>query len=139
MLYVTGEHALNLPCSLETAGDWHTPSLRWEKPAIRDSRDSIFLEWGIEHEITLPNGAVYKHANHLRAILDILETCDEYSIKWLQGFRKDFFSTDKYNELFFKQVCKLSANNNMPLIDKLMGYEFKGLWLDWKELRLCSN
>ena len=32
MKYVTGIHALNIPCNLETSGDWHMSAIQWEHP-----------------------------------------------------------------------------------------------------------
>jgi len=29
MLYLSGIHALNLPCDLLTCGDWHTLGINW--------------------------------------------------------------------------------------------------------------
>ena len=29
MKYISGINALNLPCSLDTCGDWHTSALQW--------------------------------------------------------------------------------------------------------------
>lgn len=34
MKYVSLIHALNLPCSLDTCGDWHTSALQWDSPNI---------------------------------------------------------------------------------------------------------
>ena len=30
MEYITGQYALNLSCSLNTTGDWHTSALNWK-------------------------------------------------------------------------------------------------------------
>ena len=48
MKYITGVHALNLPCSLLTCGDWHSPSLQWERLRFSESNDSVFGDYGIE-------------------------------------------------------------------------------------------
>lgn len=46
--YISGVHALNLPCSSETTGDWHTSSIQWDNPWILESDGSIFGNYGIE-------------------------------------------------------------------------------------------
>jgi len=49
MLYITWVYALNLPCKLNTTGDWHASSLRWGSNIdIRESTESIYKDWGIE-------------------------------------------------------------------------------------------
>jgi len=74
MRYITGIHALNLPCSLLTSGDWHQSGLRWEKITYRDTEDSIFGDWGIEQCSVVPkHEGTYAVANHIRALLDLLE------------------------------------------------------------------
>ena len=94
MLYITGVHALNLPCKLNTTGDWHASSLGWVDMDIRESTRSIYKDWGIEEPIELPTGEVYRHANHLRAILDLLETSDKKTIKWL-NWKNDYGENKK--------------------------------------------
>jgi len=47
MQYITGIHALNIPCSLDTTGDWHSSWIQWKHPRIRDTEDSIFGEYGL--------------------------------------------------------------------------------------------
>lgn len=87
MKYITGQHALNLPCSLMTSGDWHQSALQWEFPFCRDSRDSVFGDYGIEHKGT------YDVANHIRALLDLLEMG---RFTAAQGMNKDYICNDKY-------------------------------------------
>ena len=48
MKYVTGIFALNLPCSLDTCGDWHSCSINWDNVDIRESNNSILKDYGIE-------------------------------------------------------------------------------------------
>lgn len=134
MEYVTGKHALNLECSLETTGDWHTSALKWEKIDIRESDDSVYKDYGIEEPTDIPNrDEKMYHANHIRAILDILERGNEYEIRWLIGFRDDFLCTDKYNNELFKKVIMLRENENWSYIDSLMNKEFMNLWVDYKD------
>lgn len=40
MKYITGIHALNLPCRLDgTSGDWHGADLKWDNIDICESTD----------------------------------------------------------------------------------------------------
>lgn len=103
MIYITGIHALNLPCDLITCGDWHQSALRWEKITFRESEDSIFKDYGIESNHDIPgHDGKYFVANTIRALLDLLDEGDfsnaqgmnedfmgkEYLMKWLR-FKKD--------------------------------------------------
>ena len=47
MKYLTGIHALNLECSLETSGDWHMSGLKWEKLTWADTNNMFFKDYGI--------------------------------------------------------------------------------------------
>jgi hypothetical protein len=38
MLYLSGIHALNLPCSLLTCGDWHTSGINWHGFVLLESQ-----------------------------------------------------------------------------------------------------
>lgn len=48
--YLTGIHALNLTCKLDTCGDWHSKSINWNHPDIRESSDSVLKDYGIEED-----------------------------------------------------------------------------------------
>ncbi len=74
MKYISGIYALNLRCSLETCGDWHTSSFSWEKLHFWESEGSFFGEYGIEPVIFVPEheGEPLYQANHIRALLDML-------------------------------------------------------------------
>jgi len=54
MKYITGIHALNLSCELETCGDWHQSAIQWVHPTILESIGSIFGDYGIEHNKPIP-------------------------------------------------------------------------------------
>lgn len=41
MKYITGVHALNIPCHLNTTGDWHMSGIQWDHPTMRDSQLSV--------------------------------------------------------------------------------------------------
>ena len=128
--YITGSHALNLPCSLDTCGDWHTSALQWDMPFMRNSSDSIFGDYGIEHNKTIPeSGGKYYVANHIRAILDLLET---NRLTIAQGIKDDYICNDNYTDELFIQVTKLTALAHWHKIDELMNKEYKNRWLDYK-------
>lgn len=59
MRYITGIHALNLPCSLKTCGDWHTSALKWVDITYADTESSILGDWGIALRLSLIMGAVF--------------------------------------------------------------------------------
>ena len=42
MEYITGIHALNLNCAIETCGDWHQSALRWEKIHKEKTEERFF-------------------------------------------------------------------------------------------------
>lgn len=48
MRYISGLKALNLPCSLDTCGDWHTSAINWSNIETKESNKSFFKDWGIE-------------------------------------------------------------------------------------------
>mgnify|MGYP006911778741 CR=1 FL=1 len=131
MQYITGQHALNLPCSLMTSGDWHQSALQWKAPFFRDSKDSIFGDYGIEHGISIPeHEGVYNVANHIRALLDLLEI-GKFTVA--QGMNRDYICNDRYTEEIFSQVSKLSNSPLWSQIDCFMGKEYYTAWLEYKK------
>lgn len=93
MKYVSGLFALNLPCSLNTTGDWHRTSLPWDKVEIKDSDKSPLKDFGIEKNIYIDElNANYNVANHIRACVDIL---DEGRYTLVSGMRYDFFDNNE--------------------------------------------
>lgn len=132
MKYITGQHALNLKCSLDTTGDWHTSALQWQKPFTRNTKDSVFGEYGIEDNKEIPeNRSLFKVANHIRALMDLLEIGN---FALAQGMNKDYICNDLYTEEIFNQVLKLRSYPHWGDIDKFMGKEYMRKWLDYKEL-----
>ena len=130
MQYITGVHALNLPCSLLTCGDWHSTALQWERPKMRNSENSIFGEYGIERCSSVPEHAgTYAVANHIRALLDLLEL-GNYSLA--QGMKNDFICNDDYTEEVFGKIAMMRDLPNWLDIDRFMGSEYYGKWLDYK-------
>ena len=130
MLYITGIHALNLPCSLLTCGDWHCSSIQWKRPTLRESKESIFGEYGIELNVAIPeHDAIYAAANHIRALLDLMEL-GKFSVA--QGMNKDFICNDSYNDEIFNKVSLMSEFPGWHEIDRFMGKEYWSKWLDFK-------
>ena len=73
MKYISGLHALNIPCRLETSGDWHTLSLSWENIPLWNTKKSPFGTEGIEqHHSLMGKKGIFYIANHIRACLDLL-------------------------------------------------------------------
>lgn len=130
MQYLTGRAALNIVCQLNTMGDWHSTSIDWNNCKYNDTEESIYGDWGLEegnHPIT--NESIVK-ANHIRAILDIMEGTTTTSIDWLYGFHYDFLSTNEYDDILIEKVLMLKDNPRWPGINKLMS---KTLPLKWRK------
>lgn len=127
MLYLTSIQALNIEDNTECNGDWHTSSQDWDSLLLADSSKSIFGDWGIESDKSLPTHKdKFNVANTLRAILDLMQ--DKNQLGWLKGFRNDFIGTDIYNEEFFEKVVLLKDLPHWFDIDKLMKREFMWEW-----------
>lgn len=123
MKYYTGKIALNIECDLDTCADWHKNGIVLDKSKMQDSDNSIFKDYGIYET---DKGYV---ANHLRAILDLMEQgqCD-----YLKGFKNDFLTSDKYDRELMIQAKKLRHNKNWEDIDYLLGEEYREKWLEVK-------
>lgn len=129
--YITGVHALNLPCLLPTCGDWHQSALQWEKPFVRDSEESVFGDYGIETGKQIPEHKErFNAANHIRALLDLLELGNYHAA---QGMRDDYICNDAYTEEIFKMVWKLKGASNWDEVDRFMGKEYFRRWLEFKK------
>lgn len=131
MKYISLIHALNLPCQLNTSGDWHTSALQWDYPHILESNNSLWGDYGIEHDKTIPeHDSKYNVANHIRALLDLLY---EQKFTVAQGMNNDFICNAQYDLEIFKKVAmmkKLSYWNN---IDLFMKKEYGKKWVYFKE------
>lgn len=137
MLYVTGQHALNVSCSLLTCGDWHQSAIQWERPFTRESTDSVFGDYGIEHDVTIPEHTEkYNVANHIRALLDLLEL-GKFTLA--QGMNNDFICNDDYTNEIFNHVMSLSRSPIWPDIDHFIGKEYFSEWLNYKKKRLTED
>ena len=129
MLYITGIHALNLPCGLETCGDWHTSALQWAKPTMKESSGSLFGEYGIERNKMIPeHNEYYNTANHIRALLDLLED-GLYSVA--QGMNKDFICNSKYDTEIFEKVYNMQCLSNWDSINHFMEKEYLMKWVNY--------
>jgi len=131
MRYISGIHALNIPCQLNTTGDWHASAIQWQNPHWRDTKNAFFGDWGIEqgHEIPEHQGT-FAVANHLRACLDMLEEGD-YSN--LCGMYHDYLGNDIYLSIFFQKVWSMHNLANWPEIDCFMEKEFLMKWLRFRQ------
>ena len=130
MKYITGIHALNLPCNLITDGDWHCSALRWKDIMFNNTEDSFFKDYGIEYGKHIPNHEdTFAVANHIRALLDLLEM-GNFSVA--QGMNKDFIGNDYYNDEILSKVASMKVLPNWLEIDQFMGKEYYGKWLSYK-------
>jgi len=131
MRYISGIHALNLPCSLLTCGDWHCSGLRWKDITFRDTETAFFKDYGIEFGHKIPeHEETYAVANHIRALLDLLET-GKFSVA--QGMNEDFICNDDYTGEVFDKVASMKILPHWSEIDRFMGKEYYSEWLDYKK------
>ena len=135
MKYLSGIHALNISCELNTCGDWHRSALNWTSltQKMKDSRKSVFRDYGIEMNKTLNflnNSPTMNVANHIRACLDLLT---EGNFGLVQGMNRDFIANEKYDLEIFNKVMLLKNDPNWKNIDQFMGKEYKMKWLKYKE------
>ncbi len=129
MKYITDIHALNLPCSLKTCGDWHTSAIQWKNPHTRESENSFFGDYGIEANKTIPeHKEKYYVANHIRALLDLLEVGN---FAEAQGMNEDFICNSAYDEEVFNMVYSMRSLPNWLKINKFMGKEYMMKWIDF--------
>lgn len=137
MKYVSLIHALNLPCELQTCGDWHCSALQWEHPNILDTNDSIFGDYGIEMNRKIPeHSEKYNVANHIRAILDLLYV-GNFTVA--QGMNKDFISNPDYDKEIFDNVSKMRFLPHWEKIDRFMTKEYLGKWAKYKTEVLIND
>ena len=131
MLYITGQHALNLSCSLDTGGDWHTSALQWENLHLFDSNKMFFKDYGIELDKRVPEHIEkYNVANHIRALLDLLEIGN---FALAQGMNNDFICNANYDNEIFDKVSQLRFLKHWDKIDAFMGKEYLMKWVNYKK------
>lgn len=138
MKYITGIYALNLTCSLDTSGDWHQSALCWDKPDIRESLNSRFGDYGIEENFSIPmkKGMGYKTANHIRAILDLLE---DRNFGLLQGMREYYIGNAKYDNEIFMSVYSMKDLSYWQEISEFMGKEYMMKWIKFLKQKESEN
>jgi hypothetical protein len=132
MRYITGIHALNLNCSLETCGDWHQSALAWKNVTFGESVNSVFGDWGIEQDRDVPfvdESRKFNVANHIRALLDLIDRGDFSNAG---GMNRDFICNDKYDTVIFDKVALLRDNSNWALINNFMSKEYRMKWLKYR-------
>ena len=130
MQYISGLHALNVPCHLETCGDWHLPPpVSEQHPLLWNSERSLFGEEGIEKGREY-HGRIYPIANHIRACLDMLQAGDFSN---LQGMRHDYICTDRYDDKIFHDVWKMRVLPSWEAIDHFMEKEYLMKWVRFRE------
>jgi len=134
MIYLSGVHALNIPCSLLTCGDWHQSALKWDKETIklrvRESNKSIFGDYGIESDKRIPEHEQrFNVANHIRALLDLLI---DGNFPVAQGMKEDFICNEDYTGEVFSKVIMLTGVSNWNDIDRFMEREYRNKWVRFK-------
>jgi len=131
MKYLTGIHALNTTCNLNTFGDWHSTAIQWEHPHENESTNSLWGDYGIETDRTIPFcKGVHNVANHIRACLDML-LFRQFSL--LQGMRKDFIGVEEYDNLIFDKVSKLKKMSYWNEVDAFMEKEYLMKWVNYRK------
>jgi hypothetical protein len=131
MKYITGTYALNLPCELETLGDWHYSAINWNDVPLSDSDNSVYAESDIYLQ-QLQTGEVRFVANHMRAVLDLIE---QGYFSAAQGMRDNFIGNERYTPEILNKVFMLQDKKNWPQIDAFMGREYLCDWLNYKRRR----
>ena len=128
MKYLTGIHALNLPCKLLNGGDWHMSALRWKKLTIRDTDNSPFGLYGLEYNREIPdNEGKYTIANHIRAMIDMIYEEDFSNANCVQDYIEEPYRLELFNKIW-----ELKDKPNWKTIDKFMEKEYELKWLYWK-------
>ena len=96
-----------------------------------DSEKSIFGEYGIEkNKMVLPLQEKYNVANHIRALLDLLQY-ERFSVA--QGMRDDFICNPKYDNEIFLKVIMMKNLLYWNRINDFMKREDKVKWLEFIE------
>lgn len=131
MMYLTGQHALNIECSLNTCGDWHASSLRWDNITFENSQDRFFKDFGIElSKIKHLSSTPLYVANHIRALLDLLE---DGNFALAQGMNAEYICNSKYDNVIFNNVIQMTKLQNWADIDGFMEKEYLMKWVNFKE------
>lgn len=95
MRYITGIHALNLPCKLETSGDWHISAIQWDFPKVKEEAGLFSIAQGMNNDFICNSeydneifDRVYemKSLNNWQAISDFM--AKEYKMKWINYLQR---------------------------------------------------
>ncbi len=130
MQYISGLYGLNVNCKLDTCGDWHCSALDWKNLSLWDSDKSVFGNYGIELNKTIPeHEEKYNVANHIRSLLDLI-AIGNFGLA--QGMREDFIGNDQYNQEIFAQIYKLEELPIWEEIDDFMKSEYYYEWDKYK-------
>lgn len=134
MKYLTGIHALNVPCPLETSGDWHQSALRWKDLTILDTENSILGDYGIFLSSKVPDGdggfrTMYV-ADTIRAIFDLLVMGNTAAA---QGMRDDFICNEDYTLEVFRVATLFQNTEYWTIVDKFLEREYELTWVNYKE------
>lgn len=131
MKYISLIHALNLPCKLDTCGDWHCSALNWQNISLLESDGSLFGDYGIEKNKKIPeHNDTYNVANHIRALLDLLYV-GNFTVP--QGMNNDFICNDKYDKEIFDKVMLMCNLLHFNKIDEFMTKEYLEKWVNYKK------
>jgi hypothetical protein len=131
MRYVTGMHALNIGDRSYTPGDWHFSALDWSRPMLLDTDTSPFGMYDIA-ENEMPGMGTMPVAGHVRACLDLIEQGLYGSA---QGMRDNFLDNPLTDKPVMDHILLLRGRKDWPGIDRFMGREYLGAWLDYKAMR----
>ena len=134
MKYISGIYALNIPCSLDTTGDWHRSSLPWKEVELKDSEESPLKGLGIEKDVYIRElGRSFNVANTLRACVDFL---DEGKYLSASGMRRDYICNDKYDRTLFEMVYALKpykTEEQWNRIRKIMEKDYMLKWIGFEK------
>jgi len=133
--YISGMYALNLPCELDTCGDWHYSAYNWDSIKKYYKLNSFKL-YGINC-VFLKETQTYEFvANHIRAVLDLIQM-GKYSA--VEGFNQNYICNSKYDLDIFNKVSELKNNNEWDKIYLFMLKEYGKKWKKYlKEMTLCN-
>lgn len=126
MLYLTGIHALHVPCSLDTNGVPKIPEVDWKTVNFVESSEMFFGDYGIEYNVHIPE---HKDkvcvANHIRASLDLLAMgkLDE-----AEGMSQ-FIGNAEYNAEIFEKVYSMKSLPHWKEIERFMEAEYRINWI----------
>ena len=133
MKYLTGMHALNVPCPSKTCGDWHQSAYKWETLTMGETEGSILGDYGIFLSDKVPdgNGGYRKMyvADTIRALFDLIIKNDYANA---QGMREDFICNEDYTPEVFSIADKFKGTPYWEYVDYALTREYELEWLNHK-------